>query len=129
MTITEVATARILIADDQNLFRSGLARLLEADPRVKVIGQAVDGLEVIKKVGSLKPDVILMDLKMPGLNGQQIYERLKDSNPRVSERMIFITGDVVNQKTQAFLEKSKKVCLAKPFSLGEFREAVARASK
>jgi hypothetical protein len=43
--------------------------------------------------------------------------------------MISITGDLVNKKTQAFLEKSKKVCLSKPFSLAEFREAVAKASR
>src|SRR6266704_2665306 len=60
MATALVATARILVVDDQNLFRSGLVRLLEADSRVQVVGQAVDGLDVIKKVASLKPDVILM---------------------------------------------------------------------
>ena len=64
---------------------------------------------------------------MPGLTGEQIYERLRVANPKLSERMIFITGDVVNEKTQEFLLKQNKVCLSKPFSLGEFRTAMTQA--
>ena len=103
MTITEVATARILIADDQNLFRSGLARLLEADPRVQVIGQAVDGLEVIKKVGSLKPDVILMDLKMPNLDGIETTRRVVAEHPEIKILILttFETDSYVLQALRA----------------------------
>ena len=63
---------------------------------------------------------------MPGLNGQQVYERLNASNPEMSKRLIFITGDVVNEKTQEFLKASakQKVCLPKPFTLVEFRTAI-----
>jgi CheY-like chemotaxis protein len=64
---------------------------------------------------------------MPGLNGQQVYERLRISNPVLSERIIFITGDVINDKAQKFLREQNKVCLSKPFSLDEFCEAVDRA--
>jgi CheY-like chemotaxis protein len=64
---------------------------------------------------------------MPGLSGEQIYERLRVTNPKLSERMIFITGDVVNDKTNEFLQKQNKVCLSKPFSLSEFRNAVNKA--
>ncbi len=62
-------TVRVLIADDQTLFRVGLARLLEEDPRVQIVGQAGDGAEAVKLAGSLRPDVVLMDLKMPNLDG------------------------------------------------------------
>ncbi len=60
---------RVLIADDQTLFRVGLARLLEEDPRVEIVGEAGDGAEAVKLAGVLKPDVVLMDLKMPNLDG------------------------------------------------------------
>jgi DNA-binding NarL/FixJ family response regulator len=83
MVTAEVATVRVLIADDQNLFRSGLVRLLEADDRVQVIGQAADGAEVIKKVASLKPDVILMDLKMPNVDGIEATKRVVAEHPGV----------------------------------------------
>ena len=59
----------VLIADDQTLFRSGLARLLDQDPRVTVVGQAVDGENAVRLAVRLKPDVVLMDLKMPKLDG------------------------------------------------------------
>lgn len=67
---------RVLIADDQTLFRSGLARLLAEDPRITLVGDAADGLEAVKKATALKPDVVLMDLKMPGLDGVEATAKI-----------------------------------------------------
>jgi len=86
-----------------------------------------DGETALKRVDQSSYDLALCDWKMPGLSGQQIYERLRVTNPKLSERMIFITGDVVNEKTNEFLQKQNKVCLSKPFSLAEFRNAVNKA--
>ncbi len=61
--------ASVLIVDDQALFRSGLARLLNEDRRIKVVGEAGDAAEALELVAELEPDVVLMDLKMPGLSG------------------------------------------------------------
>lgn len=63
------SVARVLVVDDQHLFRSGLARLLNEDARVKVIGEAADGKEALSKVAELQPDVVLMDLRMPEMDG------------------------------------------------------------
>jgi DNA-binding response OmpR family regulator len=63
---------------------------------------------------------------MPGLNGQQVYERMRIINPVSSSRVIFITGDLVSEKTRRFLETENKICLAKPFTLSEFREAIGK---
>jgi len=62
---------RILIADDHPLFRDGLHGLLDSVPDTEVVGEAMDGQEAIALATSLQPDVILMDLKMPGVNGLQ----------------------------------------------------------
>jgi DNA-binding NarL/FixJ family response regulator len=63
------APVRVLLADDQTLFRSGLARLLSDDPRVTVVAQAADGHEAVRLCDELKPDVVLMDIRMPNLDG------------------------------------------------------------
>ena len=88
---------------------------------------AQDGETALRRLKQTSYDLTLCDWKMPGLNGQQVYERLRLTNPALSERMIFITGDVINHKTQRFLLDSKKVCLSKPFSLEDFRAAVGKA--
>ena len=88
---------------------------------------ARDGESALRILTQRAYDLALCDWKMPGLNGQQVYERIRASNPALSDRMIFITGDVISDKTQKFLEEQKKVCLSKPFSLTEFRAAIGKA--
>ena len=73
---------RILIADDHPIFRDGLRRLLEAEPDLEVVGQAVDAAEAIQLANSLRPDILLLDVAMPKLSGLDALELLVDSpNP------------------------------------------------
>ena len=62
---------------------------------------------------------------MPGLNGQQVYEQLRRTNPQFCQRVIFITGDIINDQMRQFLETEKRPCLAKPFTLSELHTTVA----
>ncbi len=62
-------TIRVLVADDQELIRTGLTMILGAQPGIEVVGQAVDGLEAVKLARQLRPDVCLFDIRMPGLDG------------------------------------------------------------
>ena len=60
---------RVLIADDQSLVRTGFRMILDAEEDIDVVGEASDGLEAVDKVKAAKPDVVLMDIRMPGLDG------------------------------------------------------------
>ena len=62
-------TIRVLVADDQDLVRTGLAMILDAQPGIEVVGQAADGLEAVQFARRLRPDVCLLDIRMPGLDG------------------------------------------------------------
>ena len=74
---------RILIADDHTIVRQGLARLLEDQPNFKVIGEAYNGHMAIEKSLSLKPDVVIMDIAMPLLNGIEAARRIRRQLPQI----------------------------------------------
>jgi DNA-binding NarL/FixJ family response regulator len=72
---------RVLIADDHPFFRDGLRVLLEATPDTKLVGEATDGDEVVTLAVESKPDVILMDLRMPGLGGIEATRKILSTSP------------------------------------------------
>ncbi len=91
---------RVLIADDQTLFRAGLARLLNEDPRVEVVGQAMDGADATKLAAKQKPDVVLMDLKMPNTDGIEATRQILEADPGVKV-LILTTFETDSQVIQA----------------------------
>ena len=74
---------RVLIADDHPVFRFGLRTLLKADPAMEVVGEAMNGEDAIAQAASLYPDVILMDLNMPEMNGIEAIRRILANHPQV----------------------------------------------
>ena len=80
---------RILIADDHPVFRFGLRALLNAMPDTEVVGEVTTGDDVIALAGSIEPDVILMDINMPGANGIEATRRIREANPDV--RILIVT--------------------------------------
>ncbi|HET7842104.1 MAG TPA: response regulator transcription factor [Terriglobia bacterium] len=83
---------RILIADDHPIFRDGLRKLLEAEPGFQVVGEAADGIEAIKLVQQLKPDILLLDLAMPRLPGLETLRELTSVDWSV--RTIILTAAI-----------------------------------
>jgi two-component system, NarL family, response regulator LiaR len=75
------APVRVILADDHALVREGTAELLERAGGIRVVGQAADGLEALRLVQSLRPDVLLLDLAMPGLDGIEVARRVRQVAP------------------------------------------------
>lgn len=88
-------TTRVLIVDDQSMVRAGFAALIDAEDDLQVVGQAADGAEGLRLARSLQPDVVLMDVRMPELDGiEATRELLRDPDPRSPRVLMLTTFDI-----------------------------------
>ncbi|HTP96024.1 MAG TPA: response regulator [Burkholderiales bacterium] len=93
MTAGPAAKIRILIVDDHNLFRSGVRALLARQPDFEVAGEAADGLEGIRRARETTPDVVLLDLNMPGMTGREAVGTLIAQRPDACVLMLTVSED------------------------------------
>lgn len=84
---------RIFLIDDHNLFRSGVKALLARQPDFEVVGEAADGLEGLKRAKEIKPDVVLLDLNMPGISGREAVKMLVEELPQTQVLMLTVSED------------------------------------
>jgi signal transduction histidine kinase len=118
----EGAGKTILLVDDEEMLlemiRDGLKRY-----GYEVI-TASNGEAALRELHAQKIDAICCDIKMPGLNGRQFYDWIRTARPEAAQRIVFMTGDVINESLQLFLEQERLACLNKPFAMADLRRAI-----
>lgn len=122
--LTASSGKAVLVIDDEQSILDLATELLRRDGHA--VETALGGREALEAIARTRFDVIISDWKMPGLNGVRLYEHLRATDPSVTNRVLFMTGDVVSDTFQEFLREHQLNCLSKPFAINEFRSAVKR---
>jgi DNA-binding NarL/FixJ family response regulator len=118
---------RILVVDDHPVVREGVRLFLEGDKKFEIVGEAESGEEAIKKVEELKPDVVLLDLKMPGIGGVEATKRMKERFPDV--RILILTVYVEDEYVKEALRAGAQGYLLKEASQDELKKAIIQVNE
>lgn len=113
---------RILVVDDEAVFTDPLCRILSREGHVVEVAR--DGDEAWQAIGRKRYECILMDVRMPGVGGKELYRRIRGSDEKLAKRVIFATGDTLNPETQEFLENTGNAWLGKPFTVEELQKRI-----
>lgn len=100
---SSIHAVKIVVADDHPVIRRMVIQTLKEHPRFDVIGEAQDGLEAVKKVESLKPDVVVLNVTMPVLNGFEAARRIRNSVPEVAIVILSTNAD------RRFIDQARKI--------------------
>jgi DNA-binding NarL/FixJ family response regulator len=115
-------TLRVLLAEDENLVRQGIRKLLELDPRIEIAAEAGDGEEALRRIGEVKPDVVLLDVRMPKLDGMGVLRALRE-DPQAPPCLVLTTFDDRVLTLEAIREGAKGF-LRKDVSLAQLVGAI-----
>ncbi|HSN64607.1 MAG TPA: response regulator transcription factor, partial [Azonexus sp.] len=118
---------RVLLVDDHALFRSGVKTLLERHDDFEVLDEASDGLEGIKRARSLKPDLVLLDLHMPGISGLEAVKIIVEEMPGVQVLMLTVSEDA--QDLMEALRAGASGYLLKNIEMDALLDAIRRAAE
>jgi len=120
-------TIRILLVDDHPIVRQGLKAILEGHPGWEVIGEASDGVEAVDKAGKLNPDVMILDVTMPVMNGLEACRLLRKQTPELE--ILFVTQHDSPQMMREALEAGARGYVVKSNAARDLLEAVEAVSQ
>ena len=106
---------RTLIVDDEPLGRERIRMLLQDNPEVLLVGECKDGHEAVEAIKAQQPDLVFLDVQMPGMNGFEVCHRLKSDPSTKAIRVIGMTGDFSADNKARIMATGAETCLLKPF--------------
>jgi len=118
---------RVLVVDDEASVRVSLQRYLAG--KGHEVETTASGEDALVRLKSSKYDAVIVDMRMPDLSGEQLFERLRSNDPAHAERVIFTTGDLVNDQMRRFLDGTGRPCVPKPFEFASFDQALPAARR
>ena len=118
---------RVLVVDDEASVRVSLQRYLAG--KGHEVETTASGEDALSRLKISKYDAVIVDMRMPDLSGEQLFERLRSNDPSHAERVIFTTGDLVNEQMRRFLDGTGRPCVPKPFEFSSFDQALPAARR
>jgi DNA-binding NarL/FixJ family response regulator len=113
---------KVLIADDHAIFREGLSLLLEQQPDIKVIGEAADGFQALHMAEALQPDIMLLDIRMPGMGGLEVLSKIRLKSART--KVLILSGFLEEDLIVEALQNGAKGYLLKTLGHQEIAKAI-----
>jgi len=110
--------ARVLVVDDHEIFLQGLVLLLNRDERLEVVGTATNGADAVRLAAEIRPDVVLLDVVMPGMDGYAVCETLREGEATAMLPVIMVTSSIGPEKKRA-IEAGADDFIPKPFRMKE----------
>lgn len=118
---------RVLVVDDEASVRLALQRYLEG--RGHEVESTSSGVDALARLRSSSYDAVILDLRIPDLPGEQLFHKLRESDPEHAERVIFMTGDLLSENMRAFLDNTGRPFVPKPFEFTAFDQALPQARR
>ncbi len=103
----------VLVVDDSPVFRRGMGRAVTVHSGLELVGEAGGGEAALDAIERLRPDVVLLDLRMPDLDGFAVLERLRDADPPVTSRVVIVSASLDEETERAALAAGAVACVSK----------------
>jgi CheY-like chemotaxis protein len=113
---------RVLLVDDEEMIRRPMARFLAR--RGAEVTEAVDGVQALERLAGFEPHVILADLRMPRMDGAELYTRLQAERPALAERVLFLSGDITQLAGRGLAPVARERVLVKPVELAQLEQRI-----